>query len=324
MVDNPDCILRENIEYNWYNTYTSVAHSTENRSLYMAIGTTGDACRLKLRKEKGLVVLGDNQRFTQFFPVRNISLPNGVALTSLIQNASNFKLKPVDPQFVGCAPRCKRPPKDKCRCKPNDTPNDDKCRRHCRNQLPRVPGASRSSNSSKAAKGGSRQANVKNHRNRINQSAVSSSAESPNASLRSAANEDGPAVSKSLGSSRSSDPSLNWMELEQPLHNKKKKLQSREHERRQAAKQRKKQKDRRKMAPPDLKVRHSRQGHAAGVGSSSKVAKMDGDELLPASAATGTKMHSRYRHMYRKIRAHPELFTEAELLQFQQHAPASA
>ena len=34
-----DCILRDQMEGNWYNTYTSIKHSTAEKSLYMAFYT---------------------------------------------------------------------------------------------------------------------------------------------------------------------------------------------------------------------------------------------------------------------------------------------
>lgn len=111
----PDCIFRENMESSWYNTYTSIRHSTADKTLYVGISlSTGLACRVRLRSKldkatgKSMVTLGTNERFVQFFPVRNISLPNGMNLTSLTQINQKipFAWNSVLPENTGCVPRC--------------------------------------------------------------------------------------------------------------------------------------------------------------------------------------------------------------------------
>jgi len=105
------------MESSWYNTYTSIRHSTPEKTLYVAISlSTGLACRVRLRSQpdkatgKPMVTLGTNERFVQFFPVRNISLPNGMNLTSLTQINQRipFEWNSVQSENIGCVPRCNK------------------------------------------------------------------------------------------------------------------------------------------------------------------------------------------------------------------------
>ena len=166
-----DCIFKENLEGNWFNTYSSKQYSTEKSVLYVAFSVQGAACRLNLTSVvasdgRSSVMLGSNEKFAQFFPVRNISLP--AKLASLIKHGTIVKpnkITPVDLSTLGCAPRCTKhssPSKEtpasksqvnnnnqdknnsrrnKCPCQDNETPAQagggvERCRRprHCRNK----------------------------------------------------------------------------------------------------------------------------------------------------------------------------------------------
>jgi hypothetical protein len=155
-----DCILRDQMEGNWYNTYTSIKHSTAEKSLYMAFNSnTGSPCRLRLKSEitsdgRSIVALGSNEKYALFFPVRNISLPDGMNLTSLIQLNKRIPFVKNSVKPTGCAPRCsklsdqsiketssnragskeKSKRKNKCSCLSSETPaqgggNVERCRR---------------------------------------------------------------------------------------------------------------------------------------------------------------------------------------------------
>ncbi|EFX75093.1 hypothetical protein DAPPUDRAFT_108237 [Daphnia pulex] len=156
----PDCILQDHIEGNWYNSYTSIKHSTAEKSLYMAFNSnTGSPCRLRLKSEtasdgRSIVALGSNEKYALFFPVRNISLPDGMNLTSLIQLNKRIPFAKNSVKPTGCAPRCskssdqsiketssnrasskeKSKRKNKCSCLSSETPaqgggNVERCRR---------------------------------------------------------------------------------------------------------------------------------------------------------------------------------------------------
>lgn len=144
------------MEGNWYNTYTSFKYSTAEKSLFMAFSTSGSPCRLRLSREKSsdLVALGSHEKYALFFPVRNVSLPDGMNLTSLMQLNKRLSFARNTGQTTGCAPRCSKQldhhhsakevnnkkngnkkanrKQRKCRC------NGSKCRRarHCQ-QTPR-------------------------------------------------------------------------------------------------------------------------------------------------------------------------------------------
>lgn len=390
-VRTADCILHENIEENWYNTYTSVKYSTDEKSLYVAVSLTGEACRLRLKSVMGsdgrpTVALGTNEKFTQFFPVRNISLPKG-GLTSLTQNASNFKLRPVEPNDVGCAPRCKKPSnqltshtrgnsqigsvgsgkdksksksrRNKCPCQNNEMPAQgggtvERCRRprHCRHSYrPSTTSISKSSNRSHQQRGISstqfnghqshhhqspnRSLEIHNKRNkdqdqdwenvkghsRVNSSKYHNRIADGRGALivsHRATSAEMPSAATSKSNSRSRP--MTWKDLEQSHQiqpNKKNKSMIQEHERHHGPKQRKKQKDRRKIVGGGLKVRHSRGGHAGGIdvetGSKSTSAPTKMNDEAPLLLTTSSKLQGRFRHMYRKIRAHPGLFTSEQL-----------
>lgn len=110
----PDCILRDQMEDNWYNTYTSIIHSTAEKSLYMAFNSnTGSPCRLRLKSERksdgrSLVSLGSHEKYALFFPVRNISLPDGMTLTSLMKLGKRIPFEKNNLKPTGCAPRCSK------------------------------------------------------------------------------------------------------------------------------------------------------------------------------------------------------------------------
>lgn len=147
------------MEDNWYNTYTSITHSTAEKSLYMAFNSnTGSPCRLRLKSEtksdgRLLVSLGTNEKYALFFPVRNISLPDGMTVTSLEQLGKRIPFEKNNVKLTGCAPRCpklsdqsiketssnrassKEKPKrkNKCPCLSSETPaqgggNVERCR----------------------------------------------------------------------------------------------------------------------------------------------------------------------------------------------------
>ncbi|KAK4012248.1 hypothetical protein OUZ56_021349 [Daphnia magna] len=179
------------MEGNWYNTYTSIKHSTAEKSLYMAFNSnTGSPCRLRLKSEvtsdgRSIVALGSNEKHALFFPVRNISLPDGMNLTSLIQLNKRIPFVKNSVKPTGCAPRCsklsdqsikeassnrvsskeKSKRKNKCSCLSTETPaqgggNVERCRRprQCR---PKTSGHqqaakshSSSSSSSSSSSGG--------------------------------------------------------------------------------------------------------------------------------------------------------------------------
>ena len=141
------------MEGNWYNTYTSIKHSTGGKSLFMAFGSnTGFPCRLRMKSEKAsdgrsVVALGSNEKHALFFPVRNISLPDGMNLTSLIQLNKRIPFERNTFKPTGCAPRCsnqsnkknktKRKHTNACSCLSNETPGQGKaerCKRprHCK------------------------------------------------------------------------------------------------------------------------------------------------------------------------------------------------
>ena len=190
-----DCILRDQMEGNWYNTYTSINHSTAEKSLYMAFNSnTGSPCRLRLRSEttsdgRSIVALGSNEKYALFFPVRNISLPDGMNLTSLIQLNKRIPFVKNSVKPTGCAPRCSKSSdqsikaetssnraatskekskrrKNKCSCLSSETPaqgggNVERCRRprQCRPTPSSSSSTSSSSSSSSTAaarKNGSR------------------------------------------------------------------------------------------------------------------------------------------------------------------------
>lgn len=151
------------MEGNWYNTYTSIKHSTGGKSLFMAFGSnTGSPCRLRMKSEiasdgRSVVALGSNEKHALFFPVRNISLPDGMNLTSLIQLNKRIPFERNTVKPTGCAPRCSKSssesikesssiakkiekPKRKpnaCSCLSNETPGQvkaERCKRprHCK------------------------------------------------------------------------------------------------------------------------------------------------------------------------------------------------
>lgn len=154
-----NCILRDQMEGNWYNTYTSIKHSTPDKSLFVAFSGGGAPCRLRLGRERAsdgrsLVALGGHEKYALLFPVRNVSLPDGMNLTSLVQLNKRLSFARNTGQTTGCAPRCSklldqsakqakrakeraRPAKKKCRCAKST------CRRsrHCQHQAARVDAA---------------------------------------------------------------------------------------------------------------------------------------------------------------------------------------
>jgi hypothetical protein len=80
----------------------------------MAFGSnTGFPCRLRMKSEKAsdgrsVVALGSNDKHALFFPVRNISLPDGMNLTSLIQLNKRIPFERNTFKPTGCAPRCSK------------------------------------------------------------------------------------------------------------------------------------------------------------------------------------------------------------------------
>ena len=120
---------------------------------------TGSPCRLKMKSEntsdgRSIVALGSNEKYALFFPVRNISLPDGMNLTSLKQLNKWIPYVKNSVKSNGCAPRCpklfdqsikenssnrasskeKSNRKNKCSCLASETPaqgggNVERCRR---------------------------------------------------------------------------------------------------------------------------------------------------------------------------------------------------
>lgn len=102
------------MEGNWYNTYTSINHSTTDKSLFMAFSSNGSPCRLRLTSNttsdghRSIVALGSSEKYALFFPVRNISF--GMNLTSLMQLNKRIPFATTNVhEPTGCAPLCTKP-----------------------------------------------------------------------------------------------------------------------------------------------------------------------------------------------------------------------
>ena len=280
----------------------------------MAFGTsTGSPCRLQMKRQtmadgRSVVALGSNEVFAVFFPVRNLSLPEGKNLTSLalINERIPFKKNTAWMKPTGCAPRCstasdapvkeltaknssskssgssKR--KTKCSCLSNETPaqggggNLERCRRprHCRPA---------------GAEDGGRK---KNHDR-------TSSTKSPARGGGTQRKKDHPAKRPSAADAEEATqwilPSTTTTTRKSHHHHHGKKKKNKKHRHhKQPSNESKKQKDRRKK-PLEESQEERRQEEQLRLNGRRPPSSSDGDIRL-------------IRHMYRKIRAHPELAEE--------------